>query len=671
MKHTFLILMALISLSSHANLMSSDPTKEPSNTPNINWNTLYLSNSQHEEFRSLNMLQSRYASLPSSGEKLYISSLLYQFMIKHNQPYYGGNSDDKNYKVTEETFIEALKLDARGQYKEAQELFISVSDTMQQANDSVGKAIIKYNLCRSLNEQSKYHQAHYYCSALQSYFEDNTDPVLQIFLGYRVIANNQYFRGDYKSALNSYMLLIDNFPKGHDISGIYNDIGNLYKEIEQFDSSETYLLTALDLRADSSNLMKTQVLHSLAELYIIMEQPTQAISYFQQAYNAVQATNSIYGKALVNLGLGKAHIQAENYSSAHDYLVEALTASEKLDNNKIRIEAYLAISDLFEHQDLFEESFYYAHLASDLSKQIDRSKYLADSLLQLTDLSVATNQHKEAFSFYRQYSAIQLSSRDIDNRLALEALELTRSKFEKELQSSLLVSQAQLDKLKIDKMTQQKLMYNIIVIILLCAASFSFWSSKRVREKSSLDSLTSAYNRAAAIRKIKTVKHDSNNKKHVLILLDLDKFKSINDDYGHPTGDQALSNISQQIRNRIGKHDLLGRLGGEEFVILLKDVEESEVRERVEEIQYAVSSTKFLSESKKPLSITASFSYLSTSQALSDFDVLYSVLDQALYQAKKNGRNCIIDAYNDAIDLPSSVFEPVQTSLQSDSQGNP
>ena len=56
----------------------------------------------------------------------------------------------KNYKVTEETFIEALKLDARGQYKEAQELFISVSDTMQQANDSVGKAIIKYNLCRSL-----------------------------------------------------------------------------------------------------------------------------------------------------------------------------------------------------------------------------------------------------------------------------------------------------------------------------------------------------------------------------------------------------------------------------------------------------------------------------------------------------------------------------------------
>lgn len=671
MNRTFFFLLAIVSFFSYATNTSSNPINSSISTPNTNWNILYLSNSVHEEFRSLNMLQSRYASLPSSGEKLYISSLLYQFMTSHEQPYYGGNSDDKNYKAVEAAFIEALKLDARGHYKESQALFISVLEDMQKANDSVGKAIIKYNLCRSLNEQSKYHQAHYYCSALQTYFEDETDPVLQVSLGYRVIANNQYFRSDYNSALNSYMLLINNFPKGQDISGIYNDIGNLFKEIEQFDKSEKYLLTALELRSDRSNLMKTQVLHSLAELYISKNQSTQAVFYFEQAYEAVQKTESTYGKALINLGLGKAHILAEDYSLAHSYLVEALTTSEKLDNNKIRIEAYLAISDLFEQQELFDESFNYAHLAIELSKTIERNKYLADSLLQLTDLSLASNEHKDAFYFYKEYSAIQLKNRDVDNRLALEALELTRSQYEKELQSSLLLSQTQLDKLKIDKMTQQKLMYNIIVIILLCAASFSFWSSKRVKEKSSLDSLTSALNRAAVIRKIKRIKQNSKNKKHVLILLDLDKFKAINDDYGHPTGDQALVNISQQVRSRIGQHDLLGRLGGEEFVILLTDVEESDVRERVEEIQYAVSSTEFFSESKKPLSITASFSYLSTSQALSDFNVLYSVLDQALYQAKKNGRNCIIDAYNDAIDLPSSVFEQAQTSLQSDSQGNP
>ena len=98
---------------------------------------------------------------------------------------------------------------------------------------------------------------------------------------------------------------------------------------------------------------------------------------------------------------------------------------------------------------------------------------------------------------------------------------------------------------------------------------------------------------------------------------------------------------------------------------MLTDTKPSEVRERVEELDYAISSTVFLSESKKPLNVTASFAYLATSNALSDFDNLYSVLDQALYQAKSNGRNCIIDAYNDPINLPDviysrPVYEPTQ-----------
>ncbi|HAH01834.1 MAG TPA: GGDEF domain-containing protein, partial [Vibrio sp.] len=140
------------------------------------------------------------------------------------------------------------------------------------------------------------------------------------------------------------------------------------------------------------------------------------------------------------------------------------------------------------------------------------------------------------------------------------------------------------------------------------------------------------------------------DKQHVLVLLDLDKFKTINDEHGHPTGDRALVHISQQIRKHLMSDELFGRLGGEEFLIMLTDTKPSEVRERVEELHYAISSTVFLSESKKPLNVTASFAYLATSNALSDFDDLYSVLDQALYQAKSNGRNCIIDAYNEPID---------------------
>jgi diguanylate cyclase (GGDEF)-like protein len=93
---------------------------------------------------------------------------------------------------------------------------------------------------------------------------------------------------------------------------------------------------------------------------------------------------------------------------------------------------------------------------------------------------------------------------------------------------------------------------------------------------------------------------------------------------------------------------------------MLTDTKPSEVRERVEELHDAISSTIILYKSKKPLNVTASFACLATSNALSDFDDLYSVLDQALYQAKNNGRNCIIDAYNDPIDLTDIMYsQPV------------
>lgn len=200
-------------------------------------------------------------------------------------------------------------------------------------------------------------------------------------------------------------------------------------------------------------------------------------------------------------------------------------------------------------------------------------------------------------------------------------------------------------------------MYNVIVILLLCAASFTLLANKAVRIKAAIDGLTKAHSQTEIIRKIKRVKRcKSTDKQHVLVLLDLDKFKNINDEHGHPTGDRALVHISDQVRKHLVNGELFGRLGSEEFVIVLTNTKTAEVRERVEELHYTISRSTFLSESNKPLNVSASFAYLATSNALSDFDNLYSVLDQALYQAKSNGRNCIIDAYNEPIDLSEAIY---------------
>ncbi|PMI91320.1 diguanylate cyclase, partial [Vibrio splendidus] len=497
----------------------------------------------------------------------------------------------------------------------------------------------------------KYHQANYYCSALQSDLHNIADPVLPKFGTYRVIANNHHFRSDYQAALDTYLSLINVFPQGHDISGIYNDVGNLLKELKQYEKSAEYLKEALTLRESASDLMKAQVHHSLADLYLNQEQSDLAINHFQTARTLLSSSSHSYGIALTSLGLGKAYTQIRDYDLARGYLVNSLSASNELSNDVIRINAYLAISDMFEEQKLTNEALNYAQQALEVSEQVTRHKYIAQSLLQLSDLHQALSDYQQAFYFYQRYSSIQIETRDIDNRLAFEALDLTHAKYEQELENSFLINQTKLDRVQIEKMEHQRWLYNVIVILLLCAASFTVLANKTIRAKASIDAMTKAYGRTEIIRRIKRVRRcKGTDKQHVLVLLDLDRFKKINDEHGHPTGDRALVHISQQIRKHLMNDELFGRLGGEEFLIMLTNTKPVDVRERVEELHYAISSTVFLTESKKPLNVTASFAYLATSNALSDFDDLYSVLDQALYQAKSNGRNCIIDAYNEPID---------------------
>ncbi|MCY9825342.1 diguanylate cyclase [Vibrio chagasii] len=671
----FLSFILLVSFVTHSQPVSpslslNSPITLPSasdiSTPNADWNALYLSILKHSPERALNMLQTRYTRSTVYGDKLYLSSLLYQYMSHRDQPFYGIASNDSEYQAIEKTFLSALMKDGKGQYEEAQQGFLTLLAKMQSRSDVTGRALLKYQLCRSLNEQAKYHQANYYCSALQSDLHNIADPVLPKFGTYRVIANNHHFRSDYHTALNTYLSLIKAFPKGHDISGVYNDIGNLLKELKQYEKSTQYLEEALDLRADASGLMKAQVHHSLADLYLTQSQSDLAIYHFEQAHKLLRESSHNYGIALTNLGLGKAYTQTQKYDLARSYLVESLEAANELNNDGIRINAYLAVSDMFEEKKLMAEALNYASQALKLAEQVSRHKYTAQALLQLSEIHKALNDYQQAFIYYQRYSSIQMEARDTDNRLALEALDIAHTKYEQELESSLLFHQANIDRLHIEKMERQRWVYNIIVILLLCGASFMVFANKTIRSKAAIDAMTKAYNRTEIIRRIKRVKRSQEtNKQHVLILLDLDKFKKINDEHGHPTGDRAIVHISRQIRKHLMSGELFGRLGGEEFVVMLTDTTPPEVRERVEELHYAISSTVFLSESKKPLNVTASFAYLATSNALSDFDELYSVLDQALYQAKSNGRNCIIDAYNDPIDLPEIIYsqpvcEPVQ-----------
>ena len=134
------------------------------------------------------------------------------------------------------------------------------------------------------------------------------------------------------------------------------------------------------------------------------------------------------------------------------------------------------------------------------------------------------------------------------------------------------------------------------------------------------------------------------------MFLDIDKFKRINDNHGHPTGDAVLRGVAQVIQAQLRSSDTIARFGGEEFVVLLPQTPGHHAQEIAERIRLAVSCAHFENSQGQavPVTLSIGLSQLS-SEPPGDTAALASALvseaDQALYRAKHNGRNQVVCAF--------------------------
>lgn len=130
-----------------------------------------------------------------------------------------------------------------------------------------------------------------------------------------------------------------------------------------------------------------------------------------------------------------------------------------------------------------------------------------------------------------------------------------------------------------------------------------------------------------------------------LLLLDIDHFKRVNDTYGHPAGDLVIQNIAQGIRDSLRQDDITGRLGGEEFAVLLPKATLQQAQQLAERIREHVAATPTITH-KETIYVT-----ISIGVALlygQDENSVQSQADQALYQAKNSGRNRVCCAEHEA-----------------------
>ncbi|MBN1305919.1 MAG: GGDEF domain-containing protein [Anaerolineales bacterium] len=180
--------------------------------------------------------------------------------------------------------------------------------------------------------------------------------------------------------------------------------------------------------------------------------------------------------------------------------------------------------------------------------------------------------------------------------------------------------------------------------------SQSFSSLEKSKEElnffATIDPLTNTYNRRYFLEQSQRRIHRtrSSNGLAAFLLFDIDHFKNINDTYGHIVGDHILKGLANLCINNLRPDDLIGRFGGEEFVILLPNTEPGDARRIAERLRMLVESTPFQTEIG-PLHITISIGISNMHQAdtIVLLDQLIFRADKAMYRAKQEGRNRVIE----------------------------
>ncbi|WP_440876537.1 diguanylate cyclase domain-containing protein [Thalassotalea sp. PLHSN55] len=167
--------------------------------------------------------------------------------------------------------------------------------------------------------------------------------------------------------------------------------------------------------------------------------------------------------------------------------------------------------------------------------------------------------------------------------------------------------------------------------------------------KANTDQLTQLLNRRGTEQTLN--KFIANHTPFALILLDLNKFKPINDIYGHDAGDEILIHVAQQLIKALRRRDLLSRWGGDEFIIILPNLKQKEVLDVVEKIHGAIATPYQLAQVNKSVAVGASMGCAFYPQDEQSLAGLISVADKAMYHAKarhesdEHGYFCLYSDY--------------------------
>ena len=337
------------------------------------------------------------------------------------------------------------------------------------------------------------------------------------------------------------------------------------------------------------------------------QQAAAALAFYQQYYSQVEQINYPILTAGFNAAAAEALLQQGELAAASELAQRAEQSLPGDRNDPAVLSTYRVLTLLAQAERNFDNLLRYSEKRRDTELAIAREKASQQLAYQLASGEARLKEQR-----------IQLL--DKDNEL----LTLERNLYQQQAENRYLML----------------LLIGSLSLILGLLTYRGLTRSKRYRKMAEFDQLTGISNRYHFTEQAqREIAHCIRAKRPVaLILFDLDHFKNINDRFGHAAGDWTLRQVVLSCRNFIRHSDIFGRIGGEEFVILLTDCTAEQASMLAEICRTALADID-TSGYQQQFKVTASFGVADSNQAGYDLSALLAAADAAMYQAKQQGRN--------------------------------
>ena len=465
--------------------------------------------------------------------------------------------------------------------------------------------------------------------------------------GYLLGLEGEYAAG--LSDLKRAQALFEKLNKPVHALTVLNSIATQYDRMGDYSQAVYIYSRALKAQREAGMQREQAVtLHNLGRAYENLHEWDESGKSFAASLAVARQLAYPRGEAYALRGLAAVANASGDPQGALETLARAESLQRQTPDARLRAQIQLARGIAYHKLGRLPESSAALEAALEVFRQADAMRELNATYSELAEVYSQSGDWRAAYERLMQAKEIsdRLLNNQLDQRFATLKVEFDTAAKDKEnallMHENEINQQALAQGRNLRRLQAAVIVLSVILVLLLATFAIHQRShAMRMKYLALTDELTNVPNRRSVLSRLDPLLRDPEQGSCVCLIIDVDHFKKINDQFGHPTGDEVLKAVSNAVRALVVEPAFFGRLGGEEFLIVLPQMDLAGAREAAEQFRLAImaiDTSRWCSDSRR---ITVSIGCAVSNPGADTPSTMLKRADFALYAAKRNGRNCV------------------------------